>query len=400
MNIVVIGGGLAGANAVEQLRAQGYTEDITLLGAEPHPPYERPPLSKGVLLGNDEPDSVFVHDAQWYADQQVDLRTGSAVTSLDLDGRKVSVGGQDLHYDRLLVATGAQPRHLPAVDRSGADVLYLRTIEDSLLLKSRLSGTVLVVGAGWIGLEVAAAARLAGAEVTVVETAELPLLGVLGPEVAPLFADLHRGHGVDLRLSTSLESVEHDAGGTRVRLSDGHEVRPDLVVVGIGAAPSVELAATAGLEVDNGVLVDAALRTANQDVFAAGDVAHHDHPVLGRRIRVEHWDTAINQGKHVARVMLGSDEPYTALPYFFTDQYDLGMEYVGSLGPEGYDEVVVRRNGEGKPSTFLWIQADRVVAGMHVDDWDAIDHLRSAVGSKGTAAHRDPDVPLADAVSG
>jgi NADPH-dependent 2,4-dienoyl-CoA reductase/sulfur reductase-like enzyme len=399
MNIVVVGGGLAGANAVEELRTQGYTGDITLLGAEPHPPYERPPLSKGVLLGNDEPDSVFVHDAQWYADQQVDLRTGSAATAIDLDGRRVSVGGQDVHYDRLLVATGSQPRHLPVVDRSGADVLHLRTIEDSRRLKEHLSGTLLVIGAGWIGLEVAAAARLAGAEVTVVETAALPLLAVLGPEVAPLFADLHREHGVDLRLGTSIDAVEHD-GGTRVRLSDGHEVRPDLVVVGIGAEPSVELAATAGLDVDNGVLVDAALRTANQDVYAAGDVANHDHPVLGRRIRVEHWDAAINQGKHAARAMLGGDEPYTTLPYFFTDQYDLGMEYVGSVGPEGYDEVVVRRNDEGKPSTFLWISRDRVVAGMHVDDWDAIDHLRAVVGREATAAHRDASVPMAEAVSG
>ena len=399
MNIVVIGGGLAGANAVEELREQGYSGDITLLGAEPHPPYERPPLSKGVLLGNDEPDSVFVHDEQWYADQQVDLRTGSAVTALNLDGRRVNVHGQDLHYDRLLIATGAQPRHLPAVDRSGADVLYLRTIEDSLTLKSRLSGHVLIVGAGWIGLEVAAAARLAGADVTIVETAELPLLAVLGPEVAPVFADLHREHGVDLRLSTSVDTVEHDGGRTRVRLSDGHEVSPDLIVVGIGAAPSVELAETAGLAVDNGVLVDSALRTANSDVFAAGDVASHDHPVLGRRIRVEHWDTAINQGKHAARVMLGDDKPYEHLPYFFTDQYDLGMEYVGGVGPDGYDEVVIRRNDDGKPATVLWIARDKVVAGMHIDDWDAIDHLRSAVGRDATPALKDTGVALGDALA-
>jgi len=399
MNIVVIGGGLAGANAVEELREQGYSGDITLLGAEPHPPYERPPLSKGVLLGNDEPDSVFVHDEQWYADQQVDLRTGSAVTALNLDGRRVNVHGQDLHYDRLLIATGAQPRHLPAVDRSGADVLYLRTIEDSLTLKSRLSGHVLIVGAGWIGLEVAAAARLAGADVTIVETAELPLLAVLGPEVAPVFADLHREHGVDLRLSTSVDTVEHDGGRTRVRLSDGHEVSPDLIVVGIGAAPSVELAETAGLAVDNGVLVDSALRTANSDVFAAGDVASHDHPVLGRRIRVEHWDTAINQGKRAARVMLGDDKPYEHLPYFFTDQYDLGMEYVGGVGPDGYDEVVIRRNDDGKPATVLWIARDKVVAGMHIDDWDAIDHLRSAVGRDATPALKDPGVALGDALA-
>jgi NADPH-dependent 2,4-dienoyl-CoA reductase/sulfur reductase-like enzyme len=254
------------------------------------------------------------------------------------------------------------------------------------------------VGAGWIGLEVAAAARLAGADVTIVETAELPLLAVLGPEVAPVFADLHREHGVDLRLSTSVETVEHDGGRTRVRLSDGHEVSPDLIVVGIGAAPSVELAETAGLAVDNGVLVDSALRTANSDVFAAGDVASHDHPVLGRRIRVEHWDTAINQGKHAARVMLGDDKSYEHLPYFFTDQYDLGMEYVGGVGPDGYDEVVIRRNDDGKPATVLWIASDKVVAGMHIDDWDAIDHIRAAVGRDATPALKDAGVALGDAL--
>jgi NADPH-dependent 2,4-dienoyl-CoA reductase/sulfur reductase-like enzyme len=252
-----------------------------------------------------------------------------------------------------------------------------------------------VIGAGWIGLEVASAARQAGGQVTVVETAPLPLARVLGPEIATVFAGLHREHGVDLRLETGLDSIARDGGRVTVRLSDGHELSPDLVVVGIGAGPDDRLASTAGLATDNGVLVDAALRTSGRDVWAAGDVANHDHPTLGR-VRVEHWDNAIHQGKHAARAMLGDDAAYDRQPYFFTDQYDLGMEYVGHVGPDGYDEVVVRGDLEGRVFSALWLADDRVVAGMHVNDWDATDALRAVVGTPATGRVRDPSVPLAD----
>jgi NADPH-dependent 2,4-dienoyl-CoA reductase/sulfur reductase-like enzyme len=229
-----------------------------------------------------------------------------------------------------------------------------------------------------------------------VENARLPLLRVLGPEVAQVFADLHRDHGVDLRLETTIEEIDHRSGKTTVVLSDGHRAGPDLVVVAIGAAPADGLAASAGLPTDGGVLVDARLRTADPHVYAVGDVANHDHPGLGRRVRVEHWDNAIHQGRHAARVMLGSDEPYHRLPYFFTDQYDLGMEYVGHVGPEGYDEVVVRSRDDGAVLSALWIHDDRVVAGMHANDWDAIDPIRQLVGTEATPAVRDPAVALAD----
>jgi 3-phenylpropionate/trans-cinnamate dioxygenase ferredoxin reductase component len=374
MNIVVVGGGLAAARAVQELRDQGYTEDITLVAAEPHLPYERPPLSKGVLLGKDELESVFVHDRQWYDDQQVDLRLGTAVTEVDRDRHHVHVGEEQVAYDRLLLATGASPRRLRLIDDAGVDPVYLRTIDDSTALKERLSGQVLIVGAGWIGLEVASAARQAGADVTVVESAPQPLLGVLGPELGAVFADLHREHGVDLRLETSVAAGD---GGELV-LSDGQRVRPDVVVVGIGAAPNEGLAAAAGLATDNGVLVDARLRTDDPHVYAAGDVAHHDHPDLGR-IRVEHWDNAIQQGRHAARAMLGADEAYRRAPYFFTDQYDLGMEYVGHVGPAGYDDVVIRGDLAARVVTAFWVKDGRVVAGMHLNDWDAIDEVRHRV---------------------
>ncbi|MFN8193786.1 MAG: FAD-dependent oxidoreductase [Nocardioidaceae bacterium] len=394
--VVIVGGGLAGAHAAETLREQGFDGRVTIVGAEPHLPYERPPLSKGLLLGSDEPDSVFVHDQQWYDDQRVTLRTGTRATAIHLDAREVALDdGTRLPYDRLLLATGAQPRHLPMADESGADIAYLRTLDDSRALLAGLSGSLLVIGAGWIGLEVASAARQAGAEVTVVESAPAPLSAVLGPELADVVASLHREHGVDLRTSTGVESIEHADGRTVVRLSDGAELHPDRILVAIGAVPDDALAAAAGLATDKGVLVNAGLRTSDPHVWAAGDVAQHDHPTHGR-IRVEHWDTAIQHGKHAARGMLGDEAPYTQEPYFFTDQYDLGMEYVGNPGPDGYDEVVVRGDRESRVLTALWLRRGTVVAGMHLNDWDAIDPIRAWVGHEATAELRDTSVALGD----
>ncbi|KQV69996.1 pyridine nucleotide-disulfide oxidoreductase [Nocardioides sp. Root122] len=399
MNIVIVGAGLAGANAAEELRAQGYSGDITLIGEEPHRPYERPPLSKGLLLGTADPDSVFTHPTAWYANHQVDLVTGAPVTEIDLDTSHLTVRDRQLSYDRLLLATGARPRRLPMADTSGAEVVYLRTLDDALALAPRLTEHLLIIGGGWIGLEVAAAARQAGGTVTVVESATLPLVRVLGQEVAPMVADLHREHGVDLRLGVGISGVEHAAGCTTVRLDDGAVVTPDLILVGIGADPDDALAARAGLATDHGVMVDARLRASDPHVYSAGDVANHDHPLHGR-LRVEHWDAAIHQGKHAARVMLGDDQPYLRQPYFFTDQYDLGIEYVGHVGPRGYDEVVIRGSLANRTFTALWISDDCVAAGMHANDWDAVNLLRGLVGRRATAATRDTSVTLEDALNG
>ncbi|GGK56014.1 NAD(P)/FAD-dependent oxidoreductase [Ornithinimicrobium pekingense] len=393
-HIVVVGGGLAAASAVTELRERGFDGAVTLVGAEPHVPYERPPFSKAVLTGDAEPESAFVHPQEWYAEHDVELLLGSRVDALDLAGRTVSVAGRRIGYDRLLLATGAVPRRLPVVDDSGVPASYLRTLDDSLALRSRLrdGARVLVVGAGWIGLEVTSAARRAGAEVSVVDPAEVPLAAALGEQMGGLFADLHRGHGVDLRLRTQVTAVRQADGRAVVELSDGEQVRPDLVVVGVGARPDTALAEEAGLATHDGILVDATLRTSDPHVWAAGDVANHDHPSLGR-LRVEHWDTAINQGRHAARGMLGEEEPYTAQPYFFTDQYDWGMEYVGRGGPE--DELVVR----GAPAeglTAFWLRDGVVTAGMQINDWDASDTLRALVGAAAPERLRDPGVPLAD----
>ena len=382
MRVVVVGGGLAAASAVDELRSNGHEGGIEVFCAEPHLPYERPPLSKEVLLGSAEEDKVFVHDKAWYDERDVTLHLDTPVTGLDLDRREVAAEGRTAGFDQLLLATGASPRRLAMADQSGAEVAYLRTLEDNRRLREAFgsAGRIVIIGGGWIGLEVAAAARNAGVDVTVVEMQDLPLLGVLGPEVAEVFADLHREHDVDLRLGVGVDAIEARNGASEVRLADGASLPADLVVVGIGVQPEVGLAREAGLAVGDGVLVDGRLRTSDPDVFAVGDIAGHDHPVLGRRVRVEHWDNAIHQARAAARVMLGGDQPYDRLPYFFTDQYDLGMEYVGSVGPDGYDEVVLRGDVSTRVFTALWLQGRRVVAAMHANDWDQIEPIRGIVG--------------------
>ncbi len=396
---VVVGAGLAAGKAVEGLRDAGFEGTVVMFGDEHHLPYERPPLSKGYLLGTDELESAFVHDPDWYDENDVDLRLGTAVTSIDLATRTVHTRDGQQGYDRLLLATGASPRHLAAADESGAPVAYLRTIEDSQRLKEsfRDGGSVVVIGGGWIGLEVTAAAREAGCSVTVLESLDLPLLRVLGPEVAAIFADLHREHGVDLRTGVEVVGVEKDGTRAVVRLGGGDSVTADLLVVGVGVSPNVELAEAAGLETDNGVLVDEHLRTSDPDVFAAGDVANAQHPLLGRRVRVEHWDTAIGQGETVAHAMLGHEPTYDRLPYFFTDQYDLGMEYLGYTDPDGYDQVVIRGDMASREFIAFWVHHGHVVAGMNVNVWDVTEPIRALIQSgEQIDATRlsDPAIPL------
>ena len=377
MTIAIVGGGLAAATAATELREKGYDGDVVIYSAEDHLPYERPPLSKDVLLGAKQVDDARVHDEDWYAENRVRLERGVKVISIDPAAhtlRTEPVGGGEStehDYEKLLLATGAEPRHFDVADRV-ADPVYLRTVEDNARLLAALKpgAHILIVGAGWIGLEVAAAARHHGAEVTVYEVADLPLVTVLGPEIARLFADLHRHHGVDLRLGTSVDEAALAAA--------------DTVVVGIGAIPSTELAERAGLAVDHGILVDETLRTSDPDIYAIGDVASQQHPVLGRRIRVEHWDTAIEQGKVAAHNLAGGDEPYTHLPYFFTDQYDLGMEYFGSVGPDGYDRVDIEGDTDiahGGAFRAYWVKDGTVRAAMHANDWDSSDAVRDSVGT-------------------
>jgi NADPH-dependent 2,4-dienoyl-CoA reductase/sulfur reductase-like enzyme len=256
-----------------------------------------------------------------------------------------------------------------------------------------------VIGGGWIGLEVAATARAAGTEVTVLEAAELPLLGVLGPELARVFAELHQAHGVDLRLGAHIEAITTAGGSaTGVVLTDGATIETDAVVVGVGVTPDLTLAELAGLDIDNGVLVDASLRSSDPDIYAVGDIANHDHPVLGHRVRVEHWATALNQPATAAAALLGQDVTYTALPYFFSDQYELGMEYLGYAPKGSYDQVIVRGDLATREFVAFWLRQGRITAAMNVNVWDVIDQIRPLIVSgRRIAAGRlaDPDVPYA-----
>ena len=400
--VVVVGASLAGASAVQSLRERGYDGGIVLVGDEPERPYERPPLSKGYLQGAEERESAFVHPAGWYEEHDVELRLATEVTALDRAARQaVTAGGERLRYDRLLLATGSSPRRLtvPGADLDG--VLYLRRLADSDRLRAAFetAGRVAIVGGGWIGLETAAAARAAGLDVTLLEGAPLPLLRVLGPEVAEVFADLHRAHGVDLRTGIAVaELVGHDGTVTGVRLGDGAVVPADLVVVGVGIAPNDLLASESGLAVGNGVTVDAQLRTSDPAVFAAGDVADAYHPFLGRHIRVEHWANARRQGVAAAASMLGGDASYDRLPYFFSDQYDLGMEFTGWVEPGEYDQVVLRGDPSAGEFLAFWLAGGRVLAGMNVNVWDVTSDVEALIRSQAAVdvdQLRDPGVPLA-----
>ncbi|MDX3111419.1 NAD(P)/FAD-dependent oxidoreductase [Nonomuraea angiospora] len=393
---VIAGGGLAAAKAAEALREEGFDGAIVLVGREPHLPYERPPLSRTYLQSGGEREKIFVHDAGWYRDHAVDLRTGVTVTDLDRAAHQVTLSdGERLRYDKLLLATGARPRRLTVPGHDRGHVLYLRTVDDSDRLRATLSGAgrIAVVGAGWIGLEAAAAARAAGVEVTVVEQERQPLLGVLGPEIGAVFAGLHREHGVDLRLGARVAAVTE----TGVRLADGTHLDADAVVVGIGAVPETDLAAAAGLAVDNGVTTTADLRTSDPDIFAAGDVANAYHPRVGGHLRVEHWANALNQPAVAARSMLGRQAAYDELPYFYTDQYDLGMEYVGHVPPGHAHDVVIRGDLAKREFLAFWLRDDTVIAAMNVNIWDQTDELKALVQAASPldrAALVDPATPL------
>ncbi len=377
---MIVGGGLAAARAAETLRKDGFDGRVVIVGDEQVRPYERPPLSKEYLTGKKGLEKVFVHDESWYDDNDVELLLGVTVTDLDLADRAVDFAdGGRLPFDKLLLATGASPRRLtlPGADLGG--VLYLRRIADADAIAEviRGAGRLVVIGAGWIGLEVAAAAA-GTADVTVIEPQPVPLLGALGPEMGEVFAAAHRTHGVDLRLGTSVAQLRGAAGHiAAVVTAGGAEIPADAVIVGIGALPNTELALRAGLSVSGGVVVDDAMRTEHPEVFAVGDVASAYNPLLGKRIRVEHWANARNAAQFAARAMLGQDVSYDRMPYFYTDQYDLGMEYTGYVEPGGYDSVVTRGDVEGHRFVAYWLLEGRVQAAMHVNEWDSMKELRA-----------------------
>jgi 3-phenylpropionate/trans-cinnamate dioxygenase ferredoxin reductase subunit len=395
---VIVGASLSGAKAAETLRAEGFDGRVVLLGEEPERPYERPPLSKDYLRGETGPEKFYVHDQAFYAEHEIELRTTTRVATLDPAGHAVVLaGGERLAYDKLLLATGAAPRRLSVPGNDLGGVHSLRTLADAERLRDaiRHADRVAVIGAGWIGSEVAASARQAGRAVAMVDHAPVPLARVLGLEVGAVYRDLHADHGVELHLGTGVASIEGTSHVEAVRMSDGRTIPADLVVVGVGVTPRVELAGTAGLAVDDGIVVDEHLRTSGPDVFAAGDVAAAWHPFFGTRLRVEHWANALHQGPVAARNMLGIPTPYDRIPYFFSDQYDLGMEYSGHAPT--WDRVVFRGDPARGGFVAFWLAGGLVVAGMNANVWDVTAPIHDLIRSRAVIDPErlaDPDTPL------
>jgi 3-phenylpropionate/trans-cinnamate dioxygenase ferredoxin reductase component len=396
---VIVGGGLAGAKTAEKLRDEGFEGPIVLIGDEAELPYERPPLSKDYLRGEVGREEPQVHPEDWYRENEVELRTETVVERIDVEAREVIADGERLGFEHLLIATGAEPRSLPVPGADLDGVYYLRELRDSDRLAEELGNRsrLVVVGAGWIGAEVAASARQKGLEVTMLERAKLPLETILGPEIGEIYADIHRDHAVELMAEAQVEGFR---GGDRVEavtLAGGAEIETDFVVIGIGVTPRTGLAERAGLEIDNGIAVDQRLETSVRGIFAAGDVANAFHPFYGGRLRVEHWANALHQPEVAARAMLGKEASYDRLPYFFSDQYDVGMEYAGYATE--WDEVVFRGDVASREFIAFWLSGGRVVAGMNVNIWEVTDEIQALIATRGPVEVdrlRDPDVPLTE----
>ena len=400
---VIAGASLAGAKAAQELREHGFDGRVVLIGTEPERPYERPPLTKDYLRGESEREKAYVHGADFYEQHDIELMTGTTVTAIDPGGPSVTLdGGRELSYDRLLLTTGSEPRRIPAPGAELDGIYYMRSLADCDVLRRRLddSGRVAVVGAGWIGSEFAASARQLGLEVTVIDPLALPNERIFGAEVGGFYRDVHVQHGVEMLLGQGVEAFEGDGAVARVRTSAGKVVECDFAVVGIGITPRTGLAADAGLAVDNGVVTNDRLETSAPGIFAAGDVASAWHPFYEQHIRVEHWANALNQGPVAARAMLGEDVSFDRIPYFFSDQYDVGMEYSGYA--TSWDEVVFRGDRDAGEFIAFWLSDGRVVGGMNVNVWDVNQHVQELIRSRrpvDVAALTDPDIPLDSLVS-
>jgi 3-phenylpropionate/trans-cinnamate dioxygenase ferredoxin reductase subunit len=397
---VILGASLAGAKAAETLRTEGFEGRVVLLGEEQVRPYERPPLSKDYLRGEVGRDAAFVHDASFYEKNDIDLRLSTRATSLDTKDRVVGLAsGEVIGYDAVLIATGAVPRRLEVPGAELQGVHHLRQLDDSDRIREAIrgAGRVVVVGAGWIGCEVAASARQMGAEVAMVATSQVPLGHAIGPQLGEFYRDVHLDHGVEMHLETSIRALRGDGSVGEVELSDGTTLSADVVVAGLGVTPRVELAESAGLTLDNGVRTTEHLAASAPGVFAAGDVANAWHPVLHRNVRLEHWSSALNQGPVAARNMLGRPTPYVKIPYFYSDQYDISMEYSG-LAIE-WDRLVFRGDPKNREFIAFWLKDRRLLAGMNVNVWDVADPIATLVASGrqlDADLLTDPDVDLAD----
>jgi 3-phenylpropionate/trans-cinnamate dioxygenase ferredoxin reductase subunit len=398
--IVIVGAGLAAARAAETLRKDGYEGSITMIGDEPERPYLRPPLSKEYLRGEGDREQVYIHPATFYAEQRIDLRSTTTVRAIDPRSREVVLDAEErVPFDRLLIATGARPRTLPVPGAELPGVMTLRTVADADAIRAAATEAerIVVIGAGWIGSEVAASLRMLGRSVVLIAPEAIPLERVLGPEIGAVYRDLHLQHGVDWRPGTTVQRVLGNERVQGVETAAGEHISADLLVVGVGVQPRTELAVSAGLTVGDGVEVSGTLETSVPGIFAAGDVASAWHPFYQRRLRTEHWANAKFQGSATGRSMLGGSVPYDRIPYFYSDQYDLGMEYTGWASPS--DQLVVRGSLADRQFVAFWLADGRVVAGMNANIWDAAKPIEGLIRSRAAVdvdALADPSVLISD----
>jgi 3-phenylpropionate/trans-cinnamate dioxygenase ferredoxin reductase subunit len=377
---VIVGANLAGGRAAEALRKEGFDGRVVLIGAEPDPPYERPPLSKEYVRGEMAREKLFIHKPGFYEEQRIELRLGARATGLDVQARAVELeGGERIAFDKLLLATGGRPRRLDVAGAGLYGIYDLRTVADSERIAAELQPgrKLVVIGAGFIGAEVAASARKQGLEVTVLEMAPVPLGRALGDEMGRLYGEIHREHGVELLTGEALARFEGTTRVERVVGASGRAIDCDFAVAGVGIEPATELAAAAGLPVDNGIVVDEYAETSVPGIFAAGDVANFYHPVLGERLRVEHWANAQNQGVIAAKNMLGAREAYVEIPWFWSDQYDLNLQYVGHA--TSWDEIVLRGDAAGRKFTAFYLKDGRLRAALTVNRFKDIRPSRELI---------------------
>ena len=395
---VVLGAGLAGGTVVESLRDAGYTAQIALVGADPAAPYYRPDLSKKVMIEGSDPADSALRGEDWYPAHNVSTFFGTSATSIDTDAQTVDLeDGRELSYGQVILATGAVPRTLDVPGVQLGNIHTLRDAGDAVAIRSQFGDgkKVAVIGGGWIGLEVAAAAKSHGSDVTVVlRTDAPPLSSVLGQELGEYFEDLHRKNGVNFLKNADTTAFTGDSAVEAVETSAG-SVPADLVVVGIGADPAIDLASSAGLSTENGVIVDEQMRTLDGNVLAIGDIANAQNTLRGERLRVEHWDNAVRQAEVAASTISGGTKSYDWQPYFYTDQFDLGMEYVGRGATE--DDVVIRGDKSSGEFIVFWHRDGTVTAAMNVNVWDYGDELRALIGNNVTADRlADEQVPVGE----
>ncbi|WP_193096197.1 NAD(P)/FAD-dependent oxidoreductase [Brevibacterium sp. FME17] len=394
---VIIGAGIGGGTAVETLRDRGYAGSIALIGADPAAPYYRPDLSKKVMLEESDPAESALRGEDWYPAHDVTTFFGSAVTELDAKNQTLALdSGESLTYGQVILATGSTPRTLDVPGAKLGNIHTLRDAGDAVAIRSQFSkgNKVVIIGGGWVGLEVAAAAQNAGCEITVVLRSTPPLRSALGAEIGRYFEELHRSNGIEFVTEAETTGFSGSKAVESVQTSAG--VLPaDLVVVGIGADPTIELATSAGLDIDNGVLVDEHMRSSDPNIFAIGDIAAAQNTLLKQRLRVEHWDNAVRQAEVAASTITGGDKEYDWQPYFYTDQFDLGMEYVGHGTSD--DDVVIRGDKSSGEFIVFWTRGGAVTAAMNVNIWDVGDELRALIGKSVSAARlQDESIELTE----